>query len=520
MVCLRSYAARARHKGGSGLSHRISRSDSVENAPGFSGRQAAGSSAGVTSVTAPAMPYVFYDTETTGIETAFDQIFQFAAIRTDDDLNELDRFNIRCRLLPHIVPSPEALRFTHVTPAMLTDSAFPSHYEMTRTIREKLLKWSPATFIGFNSIQFDENLLRQALFQTLHPAYLTNTNGNARSDTMRVAQAASTYAPDAIAVPTDDHGRQTFRLESLAPANGYNHDEAHVAMADVMATIYMARLIRERAPDIWQAMDRAATKNAVKEYVATESIFSLTESYFGRTYSWLVTPCGQNPEYDGQLAVFDLYFDPDDYRSLSATDLVGVLEARPKAIRCLRANSQPIMMPADAAPDSTKALQIPPDERRRRVEVIQGDPAFQVRVGQAQALRFADEEPSSYVEQRIYDGFPNAVDQALMEQFHQADWGERAALAAQIQDPRIGEFARRLIYFERLDMLPEAQSAELGAWMAKRVLTEDESVPWMTVSKALREADALLQDASGEEADLLREVKDFLYGLADRLGPV
>ena len=60
------------------------------------------------------MPYVFYDTETTGTETAFDQILQFAAIRTDDDLNELDRFNIRCRLLPHIVPSPGALRLTNI----------------------------------------------------------------------------------------------------------------------------------------------------------------------------------------------------------------------------------------------------------------------------------------------------------------------------------------------------------------------------------------------------------------------
>ena len=128
------------------------------------------------------MPYVFYDTETTGTETAFDQILQFAAIRTDDDLNELERFNIRCRLLPHIIPSPIALRLTHVTPAMLTDSALPSHYAMIRQIRDTLLEWSPATFIGFNSMSFDENLLRQALFQTLHPAYLTNTNGNARSD--------------------------------------------------------------------------------------------------------------------------------------------------------------------------------------------------------------------------------------------------------------------------------------------------------------------------------------------------
>ena len=463
------------------------------------------------------MPYVFYDTETTGTATAFDQILQFAAIRTDDDLNELGRFNIRCRLLPHIIPSPIALRVTHVTPAMLTDSALPSHYAMIRKIRNTLLAWSPATFIGFNSMSFDENLLRQALFQTLHQAYLTNTNGNARSDALHVAHAASVYTPDALVVPTDEHGRQMFRLDRLALANGYHHDGAHEAMADVVATLYIARLIRNRAPDIWKAMDRATTKNAVKNYVATESLFSLTESYYGCAYSWLVTPCGQNPKDTGQLAVFDLSFDPDDYRFLSAEDLVSVLNASPKVIRSIRANRQPIMMPADAAPASTKALRIPPDERLRRVEVIQGDPEFRARVGQAQALRLADTDPPAHVEQRIYDGFPNAADEARMKQFHQVDWGARSALAAQIEDPRLGEFARRLIYFERPEMLSQAHSAELSAWMANRVLAEDESVPWMTVRKALRETDALLQDARGEEAHLLSEVKDFLHGRAEKI---
>ena len=463
------------------------------------------------------MPYVFYDTETTGTETPFDQILQFAAIRTDDALNELKRFNIRCRLLPHIIPSPKALLITQVTPAILTDPELPSHYTMIRQIRDTLLAWSPATFIGFNSMSFDEALLRQALFQTLHPAYLTNTNGNARSDVLRMAHAVSVYAPDAMVVPTDDQGRQVFRLDRLAPANGYDHGDAHEAMADIEATIFMARLIRNRAPDIWTAMDRATTKNAVIANVETEALFTLTENYFGRNYSWLVTPCGQNPNDAGQLSVFDLAFDPDDYRRLSADDLVTVLNAKRKVIRSLRANRQPIMMPADAAPDGTAALQIPPDERLRRVEIIQGDPDFQARIGQAQALRFADRDPPAYVEQRIYDGFPNAADQALMEDFHRADWGERSALAAQIEDPRISEFARRLIYFERPETLRPAHSAELGAWMAERVLAEDTSVPWMTVKKALRETDALLQGANGEEAHLLEAVNNFLHARAEQV---
>ena len=71
------------------------------------------------------MPYVFYDTETTDVSTAFAQILQFAAIKTDDDLNEIERFEIRCRLLPHIIPSPKALLVTGISPETLTDPALP-----------------------------------------------------------------------------------------------------------------------------------------------------------------------------------------------------------------------------------------------------------------------------------------------------------------------------------------------------------------------------------------------------------
>ena len=58
------------------------------------------------------MTFIFYDTETTGTDTAFDQIVQFGAIKTDDDFNEQDRFEIRCRLAPHIVPAPGALKLS------------------------------------------------------------------------------------------------------------------------------------------------------------------------------------------------------------------------------------------------------------------------------------------------------------------------------------------------------------------------------------------------------------------------
>src|SRR5690349_1514286 len=130
------------------------------------------------------MSLVFYDTETTGKETWYDQILQFAAILTDSEFRELDRFEIRCRILHHVVPAPGAMKVTGLKAGMLTDPGLPSHYEMVRQIRAKLLEWSPTTFVGFNSIEFDEDLLRQAFYKTLHDPYLTNKNDNARTDIM------------------------------------------------------------------------------------------------------------------------------------------------------------------------------------------------------------------------------------------------------------------------------------------------------------------------------------------------
>ena len=42
--------------------------------------------------------YLFYDIESTGLNPCFDQILQFAAIRTDQALNEIDRHEIRIKL--------------------------------------------------------------------------------------------------------------------------------------------------------------------------------------------------------------------------------------------------------------------------------------------------------------------------------------------------------------------------------------------------------------------------------------
>ena len=73
------------------------------------------------------MTFVFYDTETSGINRSFDQILQFAAILVDDKLHEVDQFEIRCRLSPQIVPSISALRTNRITIHQLTCQFASNH---------------------------------------------------------------------------------------------------------------------------------------------------------------------------------------------------------------------------------------------------------------------------------------------------------------------------------------------------------------------------------------------------------
>jgi exodeoxyribonuclease I len=465
------------------------------------------------------MTYVFYDTETTGTLTSFDQILQFGAIRTDQDLNELERFDIRCRLLPHVVPAPGALRVTGVTPSMLTDPALPSHFEAMRQIHEKLREWSPVVFLGYNSISFDENLLRQAFYQTLQPIYLTNTGGNARGDLMRIVHAASVYAPNVLAIPINENGRRTFRLDGLAPANGFAHDDAHEAISDVEATIHLSRLIRDYAPEVWDTMIGLTRKQGVVRFVEDHEVFAFSTVSGNRSNTWLVTGCGVNPAYDAENATFDLSFPPEEYIGLTVEELANAMGRKTTAFHTFRSNSQPILMPPELAEAAITETGLSSGDLEQRADLIQGDPDFRMRVGLALASRRKQPDPSPYVERKIYDGFPSHDDAEIMAHFHEANWEGRLEHCKSLGDRRLRELARRLVYIEDPDLLSKSVKSELDQWLSERLLTEDANVPWRTVPKAQQETDDLLRNAVGEERDLLVEVKAFLHGISDSLTP-
>src|SRR3989304_1097145 len=119
--------------------------------------------------------FVFYDTETTGLDKDFTQILQIALAFTDDDLNILSSKKLECRTSPWVVPSPGALLTTRFAPDDLKNNKY-SNYEMMQEVKAWICEqhW-PLTFVGYNSIGYDEPVLAQNLYQNLLDQGLTSS---------------------------------------------------------------------------------------------------------------------------------------------------------------------------------------------------------------------------------------------------------------------------------------------------------------------------------------------------------
>jgi len=454
------------------------------------------------------MSYVFYDTETTGLKSAFDQVLQFAAIRTDNDLNEIERFEIRSKLLPYIVPSPRALQVTGISVDQLHSPDTPSFYEMAMAIRNKLIEWTPSIIIGHNSLGFDEHFLRQIFYQSLLPPYLTNTGGNCRSDSLRIVQTVSLFEPDAINIPIVNN-KKIFKLDQLAPANGFEHANAHDALADVEATLFICKLIEEEAPEIWSNFIRFSNKSTVIDFITSEKIFSLTDFYFGKPFSWLVTLIKQCESQTNKLFVYDLYVEPETLIAMSDEELKKRLNKSPKPIRVIKANASPVLFPSEDAPSIAKAAQLSDSELVRRVDVLNNNTAFVDRLMSLYDSLKGDADISLHAEEQIYDRFASDDDSMLMSNFHEVEWSDRSELLNQISDDRFKYFGERLMHTECPEQVPDDVNHTHNVKNARRVVGYYGDEPWLTLPKAINDVNDLIFDAKPHELAFLQEIKQF-----------
>lgn len=75
-------------------------------------------------------------------------------------------------------------------------------------------------------------------------------------------RACHALRPEGIEWPENDDGFTSFKLEHLSVANGIEHSNAHDAMADVIATIELAKKSKPRSRNCSTTSSLCATNES------------------------------------------------------------------------------------------------------------------------------------------------------------------------------------------------------------------------------------------------------------------
>lgn len=237
------------------------------------------------------LTFLFHDYETYGLNTRKTRVAQYAAIKTDENLNIIEgtEKNIFCETPLDFIPEYEACLVTGTTPYLVNihkkdqTERVLNEYEMFKEINEDFS--SPGTCsLGFNTNRFDDEITRNGFYRNLLPIYDREwKDGCTRWDIINLVREFAFLFPDKIKVPVGEDGKRMFKLDQLAPLNGFKESGYHDALTDVRATIYMAKLVKDSAPELWKYHIQNRIKNNIYN-IMTSNInkpIIMTSTYFG-----------------------------------------------------------------------------------------------------------------------------------------------------------------------------------------------------------------------------------------------
>ncbi len=273
--------------------------------------------------------FLWHDYETFGIQTRRDRPAQFAAIRTDAELNEMgDPIMLYCQPAPDFLPDPQSCLITRITPQHCLEHGVPE-YQFAAAIEQVLAE--PGTIgVGYNTIRFDDEITRFMFWRNLIDPYAREWQNNCgRWDILDVVRTAYALRPEGIVWPHHDDGRPSFRLEQLTAVNGIAHEAAHDALSDVRATIALARLIRQHQPRLFDfclalhKKDRVATEiglhfspEARKPFLHVSGMFPAERGCLA-----LMWPLAVHPTNKNEIIAWDLSCDPSELFTLNADSI-------------------------------------------------------------------------------------------------------------------------------------------------------------------------------------------------------
>ncbi|HMT37222.1 MAG TPA: exodeoxyribonuclease I [Thermomonas sp.] len=473
--------------------------------------------------------FLFYDLETFGADPRRTRIAQFAAIRTDEALEEIDDpISFFVQPANDLLPSPYATMVTGIAPQDALRDGVNEAAAFARIVDEM---GRPGTCsAGYNSLRFDDEFVRHGLYRNFHDPYEREwRGGNSRWDLLDALRLMHALRPDGIAWrQREDGGGTSFKLEHLAADNDLRIGDAHEALSDVRALIGVARLFRQSQPRLWEYALRLRDKRfaaSLLDTVAMTPLLHVSQRYpASRLCAAPVLPLARHPQIDSRVIVYDLDCEPDALLDLDAATIAARLYLRQDELpegqtriplKEVHVNKCPALVRWDHLREADFArLGIDPDAAQARAARIRAaGPALAEKIRRV----FARERPAGDVDAdaALYDGFLGDGDKRLCAQVRGTPPHLLAKAQYAFRDARLPGL---LLRYRARNWPDSLLPSEREAWNAyrRRRLLEDAGLSEATLAQYRAEI-AALRNAHADDAGklaLLGRLEDWGDGIA------
>ena len=448
--------------------------------------------------------YLFYDIETTGLNKAFDQVLEFAAIRTDLSLNELERHSIAVKLRPDVIPSPRAILTNRISVADLAEGI--PEYEATEQIHQ-LMNQPGTVSLGYNTLGFDDEFLRFSFHRNLLPPYTHQfKNGCRRMDIFPMAVLHWLYKRDGIAWPEID-GKPSLKLEHLSEANHLVSGQSHEALVDVEATVELARRFRKKEK-MWLYLegyfDKETDAHRMKDLpIAFQSgagnhhkaLMVSAEYGPGQNYQVPVISIGNSIPYSNQT----LWLRMDLPQLPETTE--DTIEETSWVVR-KRLGEPGILLP----PQERYWERIGRERNaifEENLEWVQRNmEIFQMVITYYRDFRYPF-IPNLDPDASLYQiGFYSRADEKICQLFHQAAFGQKAGLIGQLSNPAAGTLAQRIFFRNYPDAVPDKYARAHSEYMTRiNPAAQEEAIEDYRGEKRTTPGSALAEIAQLKQAE-------------------
>jgi exodeoxyribonuclease-1 len=399
-----------------------------------------------------AASFFWYDLETSSISPRTGRIMQFAGQRTNMDLEPIgEPVNILVKLAEDILPDPDAIMVTGITPQSTVQDGI-TEAEFLKIFYDTVA--TPDTiFVGYNTVRFDDEFIRFLNYRNFYDAYGWQwQDGKSRWDLLDVVRMTRALRPDGINWPMTDDGKPTNRLELITKLNGLDHEHAHDALNDVLASIAVAKLIRDKQPKLFDWLLNLRDKKSVKKFVMEKRTFVYSSGkYANETEKTAVVHLVHTDDSKDGI-VYDLRFDPTEFKDMSAEELAERWRwtrdpdapARLPA-KTMKYNRCPALSPTGVLSDPAvqERLMVTPDVVSANLAKLNASPQLLENIVKARDL--LDDERGEHwkgeiadADMALYDGgFFDDNDKRLMSVIRAAEPSELGGLADDLHDERL-----------------------------------------------------------------------------------